>query len=452
MKFNSVDLFAGCGGLSEGLSQSGIESIYAQELHPQAALTYSFNHPNTDIVFGDIRKIDRDRIIADIKEKHDHELFLLCGGPPCQGFSSAGLKNKNDLRNSLVKDFLDMAERLKPKVILIENVPGFAKRYQGVFLKYTLEKLEAAGYITTHKIIDASNYGVPQRRMRFMLIGIRNDLGISPSFPEPITTLEPEPREILLPELCKISISDAISDLEEIRPNTELINYPVGPMCKYQEERRQNCQRIFNHLASLHRKKAIEMFSHIPEGGNIRDVPQHLRSKKRTLVKSHRNKISNAIVTLPDDLLHYEHNRILTVRETARIQSFDDSFIFLGKRTSCNHSRKTELPQYTQIGNAIPPLLGKAIGSHLIKLFGGLNRDLRDIQKRRDFAETLHGISGGGGYSMSIELPLKLKNENLEYVHPPITETKDTETRRHTSSYFDLKEQKLSKQWIPNPN
>lgn len=452
MKFSSVDLFAGCGGLSEGLSQSGIESIYAQELHPQAALTYSFNHPNTDVAFGDIRKINREKLIDDIKEKLDQELFLLCGGPPCQGFSSAGLKNKDDPRNSLVKDFINIAEKLRPKAILIENVPGFARRYQGIFLRYTLLKLAEAGYSTAHKIIDASNYGVPQRRMRFMLIGIRKDLEILPSFPEHITELEPDSRDIFMPKLCKVSISEAISDLEAIRPNTELVDYPVGPRSKYQEERRKHSQQIFNHLAGLHRQKAVEMFSHIPEGGNIRDVPLHLRTKKRTLVRSQRNKISNAIVTLPDDLIHYEKNRILTVRETARIQSFDDTFVFLGKRTSCNQSRKTELPQYTQIGNAIPPLLGKEIGSHLIKLFGGSTVDLRDLQKRCDFAETLHGNSGGGGYLISTELPLKLKNENLDYIHPPITETKGTERSSGKTSHIDIRKQKLSRQWVPKAN
>jgi DNA (cytosine-5)-methyltransferase 1 len=443
----SVDLFAGCGGLSEGLEAAGIKCILAQELHPQAALSFAFNHPDCNVSFGDIRKYDIDLLHEYVREStSDSEVFLLCGGPPCQGFSSAGKKQVDDPRNSLVQTFLEIAKQIKPLNIVIENVPGFANRYNGKYLRYTLDALDSMGYASVYSILDFSEFGVPQRRSRFVLLATQARLGVKPSLPKGrfVYTTSQEP---LLQDSLKITVEDAISDLESILPGTEQRSYSSGPLSQYQSSRRAGVTSLYNHLAGTHRRQVLNVFEMIPEGGNIRDVPYHLRSKKRTLVRANRQQPSNTIVTLPDDLLHYSEHRILTVRETARIQSYDDSYIFLGKRTSCNTARRTELPQYSQVGNSVPPIFAKALGQHLLKLFGIQSIDIRNLTQRAKNTSHLAGNSAGGGYGLCEGVNLKLTDASFRPVTIPIV---DTSSARSIDEGELITRANMSRQWIPH--
>jgi DNA (cytosine-5)-methyltransferase 1 len=442
----SVDLFAGCGGLSEGLEAAGITCILAQELHPQAALSFAFNHPDCEVSYGDIRSYDVD-LLSERVSQYDSgsELFLLCGGPPCQGFSSAGKKQVDDPRNSLVSNFLEIAKKLKPLNIVIENVPGFANRYNGKFLRYALEALNSLGYVCDYGILDFSEFGVPQRRSRFVLLAIRAELGIQPSLPKGkfVYTASEEP---LLQHCQKVTVEEAISDLAAIFPGTEQKSYCYKPLSVYQRFRREGVNSLYNHLSGTHRRQALEVFKMIPEGGNIRNVPDHIRSKKRTLVRAHRREVSNTIVTLPDDLLHYSENRILTVRETARIQSYDDSYVFLGKRTSCNTARRTELPQYSQVGNSVPPVFAKALGEHLLALFGLESCDRRNFAQRERNRGYLVGNSAGGGYGLREGVRLSLSDASFNPVRIPVINASPDHSE---AASISISRSNMTRQWIP---
>ena len=185
----------------------------------------------------------------------------------------------------------------------------------------------------------------------------------------------------------------------------------------------------------------------IPEGGNIRDVPSGIRSKKRTLVRANRHDISNTIVTLPDDLLHYAEDRILTVRETARIQSYDDTYVFLGKRTSCNTARRTELPQYSQVGNSVPPIFARALGQHLLRIYGINGHDCRNLIQRKRNTSHLIGNSAGGGYGLREGVRLKLLDAHFNEVSVPLVESSTELTME--DEVVPITRTNMSRQWVP---
>jgi len=164
------------------------------------------------------------------------------------------------------------------------------------------------------------------------------------------------------------------------------------------------------------------MFSHIGEGGTISSVPKGIKSAKRTMARMDRNAPSNAVLALPDDLIHYRHNRIPTVREMARLQTFDDDYVIIGKRTSGFVERRVDVPQYTQVGNAVPPLLGKALGLAILKAFGARPRDLRELAVRRNRHVWVQGSSGYAGYTISPRAGelIVLKTVNGEVLGLPI--------------------------------
>lgn len=188
-----------------------------------------------------------------------------------------------------------------------------------------------------------------------------------------------------------------------MEPGFEVHRHQGKPATEYQRQRRGGCNLLFNHLASRHRPKAVKMFSHIKEGGTISSVPEGIRSAKRTMARMDRKAPSNAVLALPDDLIHYRHNRIPTVREMARLQSFDDDYTIIGKRTSGFVERRVDVPQYTQVGNAVPPLMGRALGMAILKSFGGVKQDLREVAARRRRHAWVVGSSGYAGYTLTRE-------------------------------------------------
>lgn len=418
----AIDLFAGAGGFSEGLSAVGIEVGLAQELHPQPGLTHAFNHPDTPVLVGDIREIDIKLMEKLLKKHHPgRRVDVVVGGPPCQGFSTAGKKDKVDPRNTLFFNFFKVVEYFKPKLFVLENVPGFKKMYDGHAYEAATELFSSLGYELQDTILNACDYGVPQRRNRFVMVGVQK--GIKFSWPEK-THLNPEENDSLslfdsaLTE--PVTVLDALGDLEFVKPGFEGHQHQMKAACGYQRSRRDGCKYLFNHLATRHRDRAIEIFSHIPEGGTINQVPDHVKSAKRTMARLNRRHISNTVLALPDDLIHYEQPRIPSVREMARLQSFDDDYVFIGKRTSGFVERKVDVPQYTQVGNAVPPLLAQAIGRQIVKALGGRVQDLRDKEERRSRHAWVRGSSGFAGYVLGPEASVLLYNKEGELIDLPI--------------------------------
>jgi DNA (cytosine-5)-methyltransferase 1 len=346
-----IDFFAGAGGLSEGLKQAGLKIQLANEANKDAANTYSHNHPKTKIIVDDIRNVKSTEITKYLGRNPD----IVIGGPPCQGFSMAGKRNKKDPRNKMIIEFVKKIKELKPKMFLIENVVGIVSFDNGSILSYIEKQLSKEGYHISKRIFNASDFGVPQNRKRLFVLGsIKKETDI---------------KKMKIKKSRKNSISDAISDLDFIDNNRPIIKYKKMARTSYQKRMRINSKKLYNHKASDHRKSTIYRFSLIRPGQGLKDIPITKRTKKRVLVRLHKSRQSPTITTIPDDYIHYSKNRTLTVRECARIQSFPDKYIFSGPRTTGGKQRKVQCPQYTQVGNAVPPMMAKGIGKWIIKQF-----------------------------------------------------------------------------------
>ena len=353
-EFNAIDLFAGCGGMSLGLSQAGFNVLYANEINKTASETYKFNlvkknGHKTYVDVRDITKVPTKEIKKIIRDKKTH---LVAGGPPCQGFSIAGKRDINDPRSRMVKEMFRVVKEINPPLFLLENVKGLLSMQKGEVLKDIEESFKSIGYEIKIEVLKASHFGVPQDRERVFIIGTRIGNGV----------LHPK-RDTKK----AITLKDAIGDLSFLKVGESSEDYILPATSKYQKLMRKNAKILFNHEAPKHSKQVIERFSKLKEGQTGKDLPDKYKTKKQVLRRLVRDKPANTVTTLPEDYIHYKQNRILTVREMARIQSFPDDFIFTGPRTTGGARRKYELPQYSQIGNAVPPILAKKIGKHLIK-------------------------------------------------------------------------------------
>lgn len=453
----AIDLFAGAGGFSEGLEKAGIRVGLAQELHPQPALSLAFNHLHSQVLVGDLRSINLGLMDFILRDKFGEKpVDIIVGGPPCQGFSTAGKKQKDDPRNSLFSYYCKVVEYFRPKIVVLENVPGFKKMHNGDIYREAIASFSSLGYSLRDTILNACDYGVPQRRMRFIMVGIRQDLNIDFCWPS-ITHLNPEKNtgQDLFDDLRTPAptVEEAISDLAFVQPGFEASRYELKSRSQYQMERRAGCAFLFNHLATRHREKAVEMFSHIPEGGTISQVPRHLKSAKRTMARLDRGHISNAVLALPDDLIHYEQNRILSVREMARLQSFDDDYVFIGKRTSGFRERRIDVPQYTQVGNAVPPLLSYSIGKEIMKSLGISCSDIREKKSRLARHSWVRGSSGFAGYVLGSEADFDLFDTEGKKLELPIDDTLPRVIDQ--ANLNEWKAQKrigMKKQWAPGVN
>lgn len=451
----AVDLFAGAGGLAEGLEQTGVKVVAASELHPQAALTHAFNHPDTRVYFGDVRELDPAvflKAASDVAGRS--EVDVVVGGPPCQGFSTAGKKRASDPRNNLFFAFVDVVAALKPKVFVLENVPGFKKMYGGRAFREATTAFSALGYELRHTILDAIEYGVPQRRKRFVMVGWLPEVIEGPAWPPPPTHL---PERVSSPDLFHqgllphVTVEKALSDIAYLEPGWEANRHAEEPQYDYQRARRNGCALQFNHLATRHRQKAVTMFSYIPEGGTINAVPAEFRSAKRTMARWSRDKVSNTVLALPDDLIHYAHDRIPTVRELARLQSFDDDYVFIGKRTSGFKERRVDVPQYTQVGNAVPPVLGAVIGRWIQAAFCRQTRDIRKIEERRKRHAWVLGSSAFAGYELAAQAQGNIHLYSSSGQHPelPVGNEPQVLKRDPLVEWKRVLRSKRAGQWAP---
>ena len=337
-----IDLFSGCGGLSLGFEQAGFRSLLAIDNWKDALNTYSFNRKNAQTLCADISAIDP------LKIKRDYAINTvdaIIGGPPCQGFSVAGKRIIDDDRNKLYKSFVKFVEIFLPKIFVMENVPNILNIGEGLIKDSILHDFARIGYNVTYKVLTASDYGVPQNRRRAIFVGVCNNKNFN--FPKISTT-------------CKITAKEAISDLPENSvPNATF--YPSNPEYQFQRKMRKNSIGIFNHEITNHSEQTKHIISLVPDGGNYKDLPKDLQGTRNVHIawtRLNSNKPSFTIDTGHRHHFHYSYNRIPTVRECARLQSFPDNFIFLGSKTS----------QYKQVGNAVPPLLAKTIAYSIRKL------------------------------------------------------------------------------------
>ncbi len=347
----TVDLFAGCGGFSLGLKKAGFKVIAANELNLSASKTYEFNFPETKMFTSDIKDLN----FIQIKELiGDKPLDLLTAGPPCQGFSMAGKRNHDDPRNQLFLHIVRAINELKPRVFVMENVKGLMSIDGGRAFSNIINEFKATDYHVNFKVLNASDFGVPQTRERVFIVGSKN--------PIPPEELFPKRKRI------QVTIREAISDLAFLGINDRGLKYRIPPRSSYQKMMRRKSKELFNHETPNHSRKIQERFSSVPIGKNGSDALKKVGTNKHTYYKLNPKKPSRTMTTLPEDFIHYSKNRIPTVREMARLQSFPDDFVFLGPRTTGGARRKVEVPQYTQVGNAVPPLLAEAIGKALKKV------------------------------------------------------------------------------------
>lgn len=399
-----IDLFAGCGGLSLGLLQAGWKGLFAIERSPDAFSTLHHNlvdNSRFNYAWPDwLPKTEHDIEVflesyANQLSRLEGKVDLIAGGPPCQGFSPAGKRDPNDPRNRLAERYIEVVSLVKPKFLLIENVRGFNSPFNKAapggtaqpYSEVVKERLEALGYDVSYDVVRSADFGVPQLRPRFILIAIRKDLGITCN---PIVDFKSSRSRFLeskgLPTSKPVTVRQAICDLEvtgkPLIPATDSavkgfmqIDYNAVSVktSAFTRLMRQGCGSGYmpNCLRlPRHKPEIVERFAAILRECR-RGISLSLEDRQRYDVKKHAitpldpDKPSATVTTLPDDILHYSEPRILTVREMARIQSFPDWFVFKGPYTTGGKRRKVTCPRYTQVGNAVPPLLASALGATL---------------------------------------------------------------------------------------
>lgn len=360
---NVIDLFSGCGGISKGFEEAGFNIILGVDNWIDSLETFKRNHKGSQILNADITSISG----RDLK-KHlpGEKIDIIVGGPPCQGFSLAGNRNEKDERNLLVFHFARIVGELKPKAFVMENVLGILSMASGKIKEDLIKEFKNLGYNADARALYAHHYGVPQMRRRVFFIGIRKDLGITPEFPEQ-THFDKELNHGQLffagKNLKKVAtVGDAISDLPLLDDwkGEEVMDYQKKPESEYQEDMRSKSKKLYNHTASNHTEQTKKVIALVPEGCNWTSLPkkyQNIRSYSNTWKRLDSKKPSVTIDVGHRHHFHYKANRVPTVRESARIQSFRDDFVFFGSRTS----------QFKQVGNAVPPFLARSVAEILKK-------------------------------------------------------------------------------------
>jgi len=341
-----ADLFAGVGGLSQGFIKAGCVVAIAIEFDKEIANAYKKNHPLTDVYAEDITKLD----FKEIHKKHP-TIDIVMGGPPCQGFSQKGKRlSLKDSRNFLFQQFVKFVKEFSPKYFVLENVPNIITTANGFFKNQIIDSFNKLGYEVCCDVLKASDFGVPQDRRRAVFLGEKGKLEIS----------------LPLPTGEKNTIKDAIYDLPFIESGEgdEISFYTKDPTSAYQKELRNNETVLHNHVATKHSNKAIEKLKLIPKGKGKEVLPPELLTKSiysGTWSRLIESGIAPTITTRFDTpssgrFTHPVLNRCLTIREAARIQSFPDTFVFYGSKSS----------QMKQVGNAVPPRLSYAIAKVIV--------------------------------------------------------------------------------------
>lgn len=375
--FTVVDLFSGVGGFSHGfLRASDAAKKFSFDLRllvdvdPTAAFTFKKNFPKIPFWPTDLSRVGGKDILKMLKLKAG-ELDFLVGGPPCQGFSPSGKRWLEDNRNKLIARFVEIAHEIKPKCAIIENVPTALSAYQKLFNEQIQEAFR--GYTVNTAVLNASQFGVPQMRKRAFIVALREDLGIANfEFPQGDYDAMDVGNDSHKKAKAKhrfISVGEAIGDLPALKAGQSVDGqqYAIASESDYQENRRRGSIGVFNHTARSHSKEFLKKISSIRPGKGNADLPDgerfsdnyfsqayarlHAKGIGFTITANFRNPGSGRFT-------HYRDKRSITVREAARLQSFDDRFIFHGYETD----------QERHVGNAVPPLMSEALAAH----FGNL--------------------------------------------------------------------------------
>lgn len=344
MKPTVIDLFAGVGGMSLGFEMAGFDVILANEYDESIAQAYKLNHPNTKMIIADIVDLPIKETFSEYRNKID----VVIGGPPCQGFSQKGQrKSINDERNFLFKYFVSVVDYIRPRYFVMENVPNLLTTENGYFKKEIIEMFSKLGYSLETDTLNAADYGVPQNRRRAVILGKYG--GSAPAMPKALD--------------YKVTIWDAISDLAylESGEGKEVDIYRNPPQSDYQKRMRAGSELLYNHKATKHSDLAIQRLKMIPPNSGKEVLPEEHLTKSiysGTWTRMGKDEVSVTITTRFDTpssgkFTHPFLHRAITVREAARIQSFPDTFRFIGTKGS----------QMKQVGNAVPPLLAQAIAS-----------------------------------------------------------------------------------------
>jgi len=387
-----IDLFAGCGGLSLGLQNAGWEGLFAVEKNADAFQTLKYNLIENGNHFDwpewlPQKNLDINEILNDYREQLiglRGRVALVVGGPPCQGFSMAGKRQGTDSRNRLYNSYIDFVECVQPNMLFFENVHGFTvgfkRKYRGgdtkgePYSEKLIRALKRLGYQVASDVVLMSDYGVPQKRKRFILFATKN------GNPKDFFTYLRENREDFLRQKninMPVTVEDAIGDLKRHYGEVPSIDTPrfmngiYGPIqSNYQMLMRENIVADAvpdSHRFAKPRQDTIELFERLMNVSNeaIRITPKMNMVeglKKRGVTPLKGNCICPTITSIPDDFVHYAEPRIMTVRECARIQSFSDCYKFKGKYTTGGNRRKTDVPRYTQVANAVPPFFAEQVG------------------------------------------------------------------------------------------
>lgn len=321
---NYVDLFSGAGGLSLGFEEAGFKNVFAVEHDEKISKTYKKNFPDNKLLVTDIKKISEDEIKVLVGT---NEVDVVIGGPPCQGFSLAGKNGRtfvDDERNYLFKEFVRFVSVIKPKMFVMENVARMASHDKGETIKEIKRSFEKLGYTVQHRVLQAADYAVPQKRQRVFVVGTKSG---NFEYPKALDS--------------QVSVKEAIGDLPKLMSGQE--------------------SSIANHNAMNHSEQMLKKMSYVKDGGDRKDIPENLRPISGDIRKYIRYNSKLPSVTVTGDMrkvFHYEQNRALTCRELARLQSFPDNFIFEGSSISVQQ----------QIGNAVPPKLGFAVANEVKKV------------------------------------------------------------------------------------
>lgn len=357
--YNVVDLFSGAGGLSRGFMDAGFNIVLGVDFDDAALKTFKENHGYAEAMKLDLFEHKNIERIYDYLKQRDINLDVLVGGPPCQGFSLAGKREEFDKRNILYSAMVKTAKRLKPKVVVLENVPGMLTLYDGAGAKRVKEDFEAIGYhVNEPRILYAPEYGVPQIRKRvFFVMTLKSQIKGEFKYPKP----ELEQHEF-------VTCEDAIGNLPSLEGNDnsslhQVFEYSSESANEYEKYMRKNSTKIYNHTPTKHTDETVRLISLVPEGKNYKALPPKELEKRQfkyneALTRYDSKKPSRTIDTGHRTHFHYKWNRIPTVREAARLQSFPDDFIFYGNKQE----------QYKQVGNAVPPLLGKVLAINIKEL------------------------------------------------------------------------------------
>lgn len=346
----AVDIFSGAGGMSIGASLAGVDVKYAIENDPHAAATYSANHSHTVVLNSDIRKVNTSQLV-NVKP---NEPLLLFGGPPCQGFSTSNQKTRTSANsnNWLFLEYMRFVKDLEPDWVVFENVKGLKETEGGAFLLNIHQAFSELRYKTSTFILSATDYGVPQKRERLFVVASKKGYTLS------------EPPK--LSKQCP-NVQDAINDLPELDNGAavDIRPYRCSPHSKFAEQMRGRLNQCGNHFVTRNSPYILERYTHVPQGGNWQDIPDHLmqnyadKSRCHTGIYHRLNALQPSIVVgnfRKNMLIHPWQNRGLSVREAARLQSFPDHYVFKGSIGF----------QQQQVGNAVPPLLAKAVFNHIM--------------------------------------------------------------------------------------